>query len=397
MVSVEQAKRILINAVNPLSRSIVIKTADALGYTLVDNIYAPLHLPPFNQSNVDGYAVVFSDSGTNEWKVITEVKAGDNVSIKLNEGEAARIFTGAMVPQGSDLVIMQEHIKRNGDVITYTKDLSLKNGENIRLKGAQIKKEGLALETGITCTPSVIGFISSLGINNLKVVSKPAVTLVVTGNELQPAGDALTVGKVYESNSLILEAALQAIGLTINKTFFVKDDKQSLDKAIKEAIHNTDVLLISGGISVGDYDFVNEVVQENGTIPLFYKVAQKPGKPLYFGKNKNTYVFGLPGNPASALTCFYEYVFPTLRKLQGRSAVFLNSVMLPVSKEIPKKKGLANFLKAIAYTDKVESLQGQESFIMKSFTDANAFIYLPADKETAKVGELVEVHLLPGF
>ncbi len=229
------------------------------------------------------------------------------------------------------------------------------------------------------------------------MISKPVVTLVITGNELQQAGEALTVGKVYESNSLALQAALQSMGLTANTTIFVKDYKPSLDKVIKEAMRNTDVLLISGGISVGDYDFVNEVLTENSVASLFYKVAQKPGKPLYFGKNKNTYVFGLPGNPASALTCFYEYVFPALCKLQGKSSFFLNTVFLPVSKEITKKKALGFFLKANAGVDKVDSLQGQESFIMKSFMDANAFIYLPSGKEVVKAGEMVEVHLLPGL
>ena len=155
------------------------------------------------------------------------------------------------------------------------------------------------------------------------------------------------------------------------------------------------MLLISGGISVGDYDFVHDVLKENNTTTLFYKVTQKPGKPLFFGKNKNTFVFGLPGNPAAALTCLYEYVFPALRKMQGKETLFLRSVQLPLLKDINKKKGLAHYLKAEVKPNGVMPLGGQESFIMKSFAYADAFIYLPLEKENVQAGELVEVHLLP--
>lgn len=396
MISVEEAKNILINIVEPLSRHIVVKAGDALGFTLAENIYAPVHLPPFNQSNVDGYAVKLASNDENRWKVVAEIRAGDKAAITLDIGEAARIFTGAMVPAGGDLVIMQERIHRSDNTITYKETTTLKRDENIRYEGAQIKKNNLAVEAGTICTPAVIGFVASLGIDAIKVVSKPKIVLIITGNELQPAGETLTAGKVYESNSLTLVTALQVMHLDVEKVVFVRDDKSLMDKTIPEVMQaGPDVVLISGGISVGDYDFVKDSLEENGTVPFFYKVAQKPGKPLYFGKNENTFIFGLPGNPASALTCFYEYVYPALRKLQGRTPFFLSTVQVPVSKEIVKKKGLAVFLKAIVNNDRVEPLQGQDSFILKSFTDANAFIYLPADKEGVSAGEKVEVHLLP--
>lgn len=398
MVSVEEAKQILINAIQPLSVAIAINTADALGHTLLENVYAPVHLPPFNQSNVDGYAVKFSCTNENKWKVVGEIKAGDNTKIQLNEGEAARIFTGAMVPVDSDLVIMQERIIRSDDLIEYSSSVPFRGGENIRYKGMQINKGELAIEAGTVCSPAVIGFIASLGIELIKVARKPCITLVVTGNELKAPGTELKAGNVYESNSLSLCSAVKAMGLNIDKTIFVKDDKQELENAIREVFFaSPDLLLVSGGISVGDYDFVYEALEVNGTVPLFYKVAQKPGKPLYFAKNKSTYVFGLPGNPGSALSCFYEYIYPALRKLQGKEMCFLTNVFLPVKKPIAKKKGLALFLKALAAVDSVEPLQGQESFKMKSFTDANAFIYLQKDREDVSAGELVEVHLLPAY
>lgn len=394
MITVEEAKSIILNNVTQITEVISIKTNDSLGYNLGEDIYSPLDLPPFNQSNVDGYAVKFSDKENNSWNVISEIKAGDNTTIELKEGEAIRIFTGAMVPENASCVIMQEKITQTKNNINC-ETTELKKGEHIRLKGSQIKKGDLAFKNNTLINPSVIGFISALGIAEIKVYRKPKISLIITGNELQKPGTLLEQGKVYESNSSSLSSALTTMGLTLEKTFFVKDDKGNLAEIIDKALKNTDLLLISGGISVGDYDFVNEVLKENNTTTLFYKISQKPGKPLFFGKNNSTYVFGLPGNPASALTCLYEYVYPCIRKLQGRNDLFLTTIKLPAEQDIPKKKGLANFLKAIASSTGVLSLEGQESFKIRSFADANAFIYLPLEKENIKTGDIVEVHLLP--
>lgn len=394
MITVEEAKSIILNTIFQLTEIITIKTIDSLSYNLAEDTYSPLDLPPFNQSNVDGYAVKFSDKENNSWNVISEIKAGDNTTIELNEGEAIRIFTGAMVPENASCVIMQEKVTRTKNNISCD-NTQLKNGEHIRLKGSQIKTGELALKKNTLVNPSVIGFISALGLAEIKVYRQPKISLIITGNELQQPGTLLEQGKVYESNSSSLSSALTTMGLKIQKTFFVKDDKESLAKTTNLALQDADLLLISGGISVGDYDFVNEVLKENNTTTLFYKIAQKPGKPLFFGKNNSTYIFGLPGNPASALTCLYEYVYPSLRKLQGRNELFLTTIKLPVEQDIPKKKGLANFLKATASSTGVLSLEGQESFKIRSFADANAFIYLPLEKENIKAGDIVEVHLLP--
>ena len=394
MITVEEAKSILLNNIIELKESVKVTLADALGCRLAEDILAPLDLPPFNQSNVDGYAVKFSSNQNNQWKVVDEIKAGDNHSLELKEGEAARIYTGAMVPDGSDCILMQEKVMRK-DALIECNEIESTKGEHIRKAGAQIKKGELALVKGTLINPSVIGFIAALGLAEVVVYIKPKVTLIITGNELQTIGSSLETGKVHESNSFTIQAALQTMNLRAGKVFFVKDDKKSVEEIVTKALPDTDMLLISGGISVGDYDFVEEVLKENNTTTLFYKVAQKPGKPLFFGKNKNTFVFGLPGNPASALTCFYEYVYPALRKMQGKEPLFLHSVQLPLLKDINKKKGLANYLKAEIKPNGVTPLGGQESFIMKSFADAGAFIYLPMEKENVQAGELVEVHLLP--
>jgi len=274
VITVEEAKNIIEKNVGQLKESISILTKDSLGFRLAEDIHATSDLPPFNQSNVDGYAVCGTGK---QWNVIVEIKAGDNTNIVLKDSEAARIFTGAMVPEGSYCVIMQERIERNENIITLVDD-EIKGGEHIRLKGSQIKTGELALSKGTLINPSVIGFISSMGLKEIKVFKKPSVTLIITGNELQEVGASPELGKVYESNSSSLSSAASIIGLSIEKIVFAKDDKIKLAEAVNSVMQSTDVLLISGGISVGDYDFVNEVLKENNTETLFYKVAQKPGK-----------------------------------------------------------------------------------------------------------------------
>ncbi|MES2836675.1 MAG: gephyrin-like molybdotransferase Glp [Bacteroidota bacterium] len=393
MISVEEAKDLVLQNTNPILETISIQVSKSLGYCIAQDIFAPLNLPPFNQSNVDGYAVKFNS--TNTWKVIQESKAGDATNFELNVGDACRIFTGAMVPKGADAVIMQENCVREKDLITCVNNFSSKLGEHIRLEGEEIKKGDLAILKNTNINPSVISFLASMGLQNISVYKQPSVVIIVTGNELQQAGEALQIGKVYDSNSHTLTAALQFLGINDVQIYFANDDKNSLKSVVEKALFNTDVLLLSGGISVGDYDFVEEVLQELKVEKIFYKVAQKPGKPLFFGKNKKSLVFALPGNPASTLTCFYEYVFPAIKKMQGKSNLFLQKQTLPITQSINKTNSLANFLKAKVFNSKVEPLTGQQSFMMKSFAQANAFIYLPAQVTSVQIGDEVEVHLLP--
>ncbi len=393
MISVEEAKDLVLQNASPILETISIQVSKSLGYCLAQDIFAPLNLPPFNQSNVDGYAVKLNDTHT--WKVIQESKAGDTANFELKEGEACRIFTGAMVPKGADAVIMQENCTSTNDILTCVNNFSPKQDEHIRCEGEEIKKGDLAILKNTNINPSVISFLASMGLQNISVYKQPSVAIVVTGNELQQAGEALQIGKVYDSNSSTLKAVLQCLGINDVQIYFAKDDKNTLKSVVEKALLNTDVLLISGGISVGDYDFVEEVLQELNVEKIFYKVAQKPGKPLFFGKNDKSLVFALPGNPASTLTCFYEYVFPAIKKMQGKTNLFLQRQTLPITQSINKTNSLANFLKAKVFNNKVEPLTGQQSFMMKSFVQANAFIYLPAKVTSVQIGDEVEVHLLP--
>ncbi len=392
MITVEEAKAIVIGSSDRLNKSITRKIYNCSGYFTYENIHSPLDLPPFDQSNVDGYVSVFSKS--NSRKITGEIKAGDNPRIKIKSGECARIFTGAVVPKGSDFVVMQEDVIRNQNRMMLN-DVNALKDNLIRRRGSQIKKGELAVPKGTYINPAVSGFIAALGIEHIKVFRKPEISLLITGNELQTPGEKLKFGKVYDSNSFIISSALEKMHLNVRVTIFNKDEKDILKKNASELAELSDVILISGGVSVGKYDFVNEVMDELGVKRLFYKVSQRPGKPLYFGKKDNTYIFGLPGNPASVFTCFYEYVYPLLRKLQGFSDHFLQVRYLTAVNEVNKKFKMANFLKAKTSGSTVESLEGQASYILRTFAEADCFIYLPADKFVLRKDEEAEVHMFP--
>jgi molybdopterin molybdotransferase len=396
MITVEQAKKLIVKNVKPL-QSYDCSIVDSLGSLLQRDVISPINLPPFNQSSMDGYAIVFSDYvQKNKIKIVGEIPAGQIRKKKLNSGQAVRIYTGAAVPEGADTVVIQENVRVESGCLVINESI-LTQGANIRKEGAQIKKGAVALSKKTIITPGGIGFFAAMGITKVKVISKPRITIIVTGSELKKPGSALIKGKVYESNSYALEAALKSVGEQVKKIIHVKDNEKDLTIVIKKALKFSDLILITGGVSVGDYDFTESALHTIGVENVFHKIKQKPGKPLYLGKSKETIIFGLPGNPAAVLTCFYEYVYPSIKLMQGFTDVFLSKVALPISENYFKKKGLAFFLKAKIVNNTVVLLEGQESYILSSFAMADCLVYLPEECEHIKAGQLVEVHKLTGI
>ena len=273
MISVEQAKKLVIENVSSLSIK-EIDVSNALDYFLAESIVAPISVPSFNQSAMDGYA--FSFENKNEaLTIVGEVTAGDTNSINLKTIEAVRIFTGAKVPESCDTVVMQELTVIVDGKLTI-KDEGLKYGGNIRVKGSQIKKGETALAIGTKITPATVGFISALGIKKVNVYETPKVTIIATGNELVKPGTDLKEGQIYESNTFMLKATLNKLRIE-PQIILVEDDKEQTQQVIADALSNSDLLLLSGGISVGDYDFVKEGLENNDVEEVFYKVKQKPG------------------------------------------------------------------------------------------------------------------------
>ncbi|MEL1241358.1 molybdopterin molybdotransferase MoeA [Flavobacterium flavipallidum] len=366
-----------------------IKVSKSLGYVLAEAIYSPINMPPFRQSAMDGYA--FTHSNLNQFEVINTSQAGDFLDEKIEKNQAVRIFTGAFVPDDTDTVVMQEHTTRTENVLQIEKMPA--PCANIREKGEQIKKGELVFDANTVITPAAIGFLACLGITKIKVYQKPKVAILVTGNELVPAGKKLPKGKIYESNSLMIEAALQTIGIKKPSIFKVKDSLKKTIQAVESCLAHFDVVLISGGISVGDYDYVKEALLKNGVTELFYKINQKPGKPLFFGTQENKIVFALPGNPASSLTCFYVYAFPALKKMMGFEAIHLPEMKKKINSDFKNTSGKTLFLKAFYDDEKVTVLESQSSAMLNTFAVANGLIVVPHDVTNIKINE--EVVVLP--
>lgn len=366
-----------------------IKVHKSLGFILAETIYSPIDMPPFRQSSMDGYAFSFSE--LNQFDIVGISQAGNFSNEQIEKNQAIRIFTGAYVPDCLDTVVMQEHTDINEQTIKIIKKPNALT--NVRSKGEQIKKEELVLEKDTLITPAAIGFLACLGITEINVFKKPKVAIVVTGNELVKAGKKLEKGKIFESNSVMLKAALQGIGVNKIKKFRVKDNLKNTKKTLQNCLSKFDVVLVSGGISVGDYDFVKEALLYNGVEELFYTINQKPGKPLFFGKKDKTIVFALPGNPASALSCFYIYVHLALKKTMGFNAVHLNKIKRKITTPFQNTTGKSLFLKGFYDDESVTVLESQSSAMLNTFATANGLIYIPYDNEL--VTENQEVTVIP--
>jgi molybdopterin molybdotransferase len=391
MISVEEALTIVQNNTKETAYFELKNIVDAQSYTLFEDIISPINMPPFRQSAMDGFALCLN--GNNTYTIIGEVKAGDGHHPHLKKGEAVRIFTGAPVPDTANAVVMQERTSVENQFLKINSQVVL--NENIRPLGEQVLKGEIALKKGTRLTPAAIAFLASLGITKIKVYKSPSIAVVVTGNELVEPGNDLAYGQIYESNAVMLTTVLKQLGHQNISTYKIDDDYSKTVTVLDQIITKHDVVLVSGGISVGDYDFVGKALNELGVAQLFYQVNQKPGKPLFFGKKGTKVIFALPGNPAAALSCFYIYVYPALQNICGNS-----KVALPRTKAISKsnfiiKGGRAQFLKAIYNNGNVEILDGQNSSMLHTFALANALVYVNADSGSIKIDDIVDVILLP--
>ena len=393
MISVGAAKKIIQENSMPLQPKEV-ALQDAGGMALAADIYSNIDIPAFNQSSVDGYAFLFE--GLQQYQLLKidgEMAAGDASTNTLLPQHAIRIFTGASVPVGADSIVMQEKISVENGMLRID-DIHLKKGSNLRPKGSEIKAGELALEKGTILSPAAIGYLAGFGIDKVLVFPKPTISIIVTGKELQQPGVPLAYGQVYESNSYTLSAALQQLGINNVKIYRADDDLAILTTILQDALLYSDVVLLTGGISVGDYDFVLQAATNCGITKRFHRIKQRPGKPMYFGNKNNQLVFGLPGNPSSVLTCFYEYVIPALQKLSCTKKG-IETLVVPLGKSLSKPVGLTCFLKAMFDGKTATALGAQESYRLSSFAKANCLIMVEEAIESLSEGDLVEIHLLP--
>lgn len=394
MISVTEAKKIISDHTILLD-PVYTPLSAAFGLILAEDIFSKTDIPSFNQSAMDGYAFCFTDwHQNNSLKLNGQIPAGETSNPLTLKNEAIRIFTGAAVPDTTDTVVMQEKTSvENGWL--HIEDASLNQGSNVRLRGSEIKAGTIALTKGTLLTPAAIGFLASIGIKEVFVYPTPKIKILITGNELRQPGEPLLHGQVYESNSFTLKAALHQMHIDSVTIAFAKDDPAELTAMLLQCINESDLLLITGGVSVGDYDLVTKALKNCDVIELFHKVRQKPGKPLYVGKKGEKLIFGLPGNPSSALTCFYEYTIPVIEKMMLTNKSIIERKKLKLDNTYSKKSGITHFLKGNCSNNSVSLLSAQESYRLSSFATANCLVCLEEDGTEFESGDIVEVHLLP--
>ena len=393
MISVAEAKQIIQANTSSLP-PVKLSLERSVGHVLAKDILSPVNIPSFDQSSMDGYALNFRDWQLKKSLVIEGmIPAGSAKRFELKEGFAMRIFTGAPLPRHADTVVMQEKVRIDRDQLIID-DENLRVGMNVRPIGMEIGQKDLVLAAGSFLNPAAIGLIASIGLAEVYVYPMPQVAIIITGDELQFPGKDLQYGQVYEANSFSIKAALEQQRIQQIKLFYAKDSLDVLTEILKNALLDHDLVFLTGGISVGDFDFVLQATINNEVQALFHRIKQRPAKPLYFGKKENKYVFGLPGNPASGLTSFYEYVLPALSIL-CKQDLNLKSLQVPLSKSFKKPAGLTHFLKGFFNGHSAEILDAQESFRLSSFARANCLIKVDEEITESRAGELVEVHLLP--
>lgn len=387
MVSVQDAFSILKNSL-PESKEVEYTLLQARNHVLSQALYSPINMPPFRQSAMDGFALCLHDAL--EYDIIGEIKAGDTHQMLLLPGQAIKIFTGAAVPDSAQTVIQIEKTSVKEGIVCLQDQP--KSGDNVRPIGEQISEGDLALEKGTVLNAAAIGFLAGIGFTSVMVYKKPTVGIVITGNELVKPGYPLEYGKVYESNAIMLKSALSDAYFDTIALYEVNDDFENTKNILHDALSANDVVLVSGGISVGDYDFVARALKELEVETLFYKVNQKPGKPLFAGKLYDKIIFALPGNPAACLTCFYVYVLPTLLILSGKAIHYNQSKKILLAHDYSVRNTRSQFLKANIVNDEASILSHQASSMLNSFSVANGLLYLSEGEYELEKGAKVDIY-----
>lgn len=387
MISVTEARQI-VAAQCRLLEAVNIPFQQSVGYVLAEDLVSPVSIPFFRQSSMDGYAIRAAEK-EQLLHVQDALPAGSSREITLAPGNAIRVFTGGPVPEGADTVVQQEWVSLK-DTAIQINDYPVEMGANIRVPGADINKGVVAMPAGTQINAMHIGFIASLGITNVTVYRKPSVAILVTGNELVQPGNALRFGQVYDANSFGLTACLQQLHIPSVSVSFTQDSLAETETAIAKALRENDLLLITGGVSVGDHDHVAQACTNLGIVKHFHGVKQRPGKPLFFGTTQNKWVFGLPGNPASVLSCFYQYVIPFIHGLTGAKSV--QPLQAVLADDFDKKAALRFFLKGSYAAGLVNVLAAQASFQQTAFVQANCWIELPEEVAVFPKGTQVTIH-----
>ncbi len=396
-MSVAQARLFIKQFLSPIREAETLLIRESLGRVLAEDIVSPSNVPNHNNSAMDGFAFKFS-ANLKTLKIIGTAFAGQPFMGNLNAGECVKIMTGAVIPAGADTVVMQERIAIKSDQITLLEET--KQGANVRLAGEDLRIGQTVLTKGHLMKPADLGLVASLGIAEIPVYRKLKVAFFSTGDELVGVENPLQEGQIYDSNRYTLYGMLTRLGAQISDLGNVPDDPAQLEATLLQAAQNNDVVITSGGVSVGEADYMKALLAKHGQV-LFWKMNMKPGRPLAYGKIASAHYFGLPGNPVATMVTFYQFVREALLMLQGASPKPLPMLMVECTEPIKKATGRTEYQRGVLYDDagvwKVKPTGNQGSGILSSMSAANCFIVLDEAAGNHAAGELVKIQVLEGM
>jgi molybdopterin molybdotransferase len=391
---VEKAREAMRACVTPISQTESVPVRSALNRVLAQDVVPDINVPAHDNSAMDGYAVRFADIDKPLREIGTAL-AGKPYGGAVGAGECVRIMTGAVMPAGADTVVIQEVVKRDGDRIVVPP--GQQRAQNVRYAGEDLKIGVPILQPGKRLRPAELGLIASLGIGEVRVKRKLRVAMFATGDELASIGEKLKEGEVYDSNRYTLYGMLERLGVDITDLGVVRDDPAKLEAAFRKAAASHDAIITTGGVSVGEADFVKQLMGKLGEV-LFWKIAMRPGRPMAFGRIGGSYLFGLPGNPVAVMVTFYQFVRDALLHLSGRTDDYAIPLLRAAAAENMRKvPGRTEYQRGVLFRDdgewNVKTTGQQGSGVLRSMSEANCFIVLEHERGAVKAGDPVAVQL----
>ncbi len=405
-LSVSDVQKKIISDIKAIDGTEQIDLRQALNRVLAQDIVATFDTPPCDNSAMDGYAFSSNEISNNPdaqsltLKLVGQSFAGHPYEGNLSSGEAIRIMTGAKVPDNADTVVMQEHTETPNDstvtITTIPKPLA-----NVRKAGDDLTTGEIFLQQGKKLSPTDLAFLATQGIAEVRVSRKLRVAFFSTGDELRSIGEPLGDGDIYDSNRYSLYGLLKNLDVELLDMGVIPDDRNAIEAAFSSASKLADAIITSGGVSVGDADFVKETLEKIGQIN-FWKIAMKPGKPLAFGTIGNSLFFGLPGNPVAVIATFYQFVQPALKRMKGQTIVLPLTVKAKTTERLKKRPGRTDFQRGIMEQSDIGELTvrnagTQASHVLTAMSRANCFIVIPAESGTIEAGERVDVQPFEGL
>ncbi len=396
---VDKACEAIRSCLTPITETEKVPIREALGRVLAQDVVPAINVPAHHNSAMDGYAVRFAD--LHEPAPLREIGtalAGKPFAGSVGKMECVRIMTGAVMPAGTDTVVIQEIVEADAGAIKIP--AGQKQGQNVRYAGEDLKIGVPVLSPGRLLRPADLGLVASLGIGTVRVKRRLRVAFFSTGDELASVGSTLKEGEVYDSNRYTLHGMLARLGVEILDLGVVRDEPAALEKAFLDASKRADVVITTGGVSVGEADFVKQLMAKLGEV-LFWKIAMRPGRPMAFGRIGDAFLFGLPGNPVAVMVTFYQFVRPALLFLSGRTDLEIPLLKASAAEPLRKVAGRTEYQRGVLFQDggawKVRTTGQQGSGVLRSMSEANCFIVLEHDRGKVAAGEAVQVQLFDGL